>query len=97
MNRQERGLDGLATSVRDTQSIIENQGNVANQAWQQTVYGGLHITQSALAAMTLSPTSTVPFRRDLDFIVRGNLLDQIDRKCSAPASRVALVGLGGIG
>jgi hypothetical protein len=44
-----------------------------------------------------SPLSTVPFRRDPDFIDRPILLDQLDEKCSAPASRVALVGLGGVG
>ncbi|RAH42507.1 uncharacterized protein BO95DRAFT_517069 [Aspergillus brunneoviolaceus CBS 621.78] len=43
------------------------------------------------------PLSTVPFRRDPDFVDRGTLLDQIREKCSAPASRIALVGLGGVG
>lgn len=42
------------------------------------------------------PSSTVPFRRDPGFIDRG-YLDQIHEKCSEPASRTALVGLGGIG
>jgi nucleoside phosphorylase len=44
-----------------------------------------------------SPLSTVPFRRDADFIDHGTLLDQIHEKGSAPASRIALVGLGGVG
>ncbi|RHZ73115.1 hypothetical protein CDV55_108323 [Aspergillus turcosus] len=44
-----------------------------------------------------SPLSTVPFRRDPDFVERGTLLDQIQEKCLAPASRIALVGLGGVG
>ncbi|PYH80994.1 TPR-like protein [Aspergillus uvarum CBS 121591] len=43
------------------------------------------------------PLSTVPFRRDPDFVDRGTLLDQIREKCSVPASRIALVGLGGVG
>ncbi|KAG9200844.1 hypothetical protein G6514_006552 [Epicoccum nigrum] len=43
------------------------------------------------------PSCFVPFRRDPDFVGRTTLLDQIDKKCSIPASRVALVGLGGIG
>ena len=98
MNQQARSLHGLATSSRDTQSTVENQGNVANQALQQTVYGGIHINQSVLTTTTMpTPTSTVPFCRDLDFIDRGDLLYQINMKCSTPASRVALVGLGGIG
>ena len=44
-----------------------------------------------------SPLSTVPFRDDPDFIDRGTLLDQIHEKCSKPAARIALVGLGGTG
>lgn len=43
------------------------------------------------------PLSTVPFRRDPDFVGRGNLLDRILEKGSASASRIALVGLGGVG
>ncbi|KAF2865053.1 P-loop containing nucleoside triphosphate hydrolase protein [Massariosphaeria phaeospora] len=43
------------------------------------------------------PACLVPFRRDPDFVERGTLLDQIRKRCSAPASRVALVGLGGVG
>jgi hypothetical protein len=51
----------------------------------------------------LSPSSTVPFRRDADFVERkishdrGTLLEQIEQQCSAPAARVALVGIGGAG
>ncbi|KAH7372279.1 P-loop containing nucleoside triphosphate hydrolase protein, partial [Pyrenochaeta sp. MPI-SDFR-AT-0127] len=43
------------------------------------------------------PCCAIPFRRDSDFIDRGTLLDELQEKCSAPASRVALVGLGGVG
>jgi hypothetical protein len=43
------------------------------------------------------PSCFVPFRRDPDFVDRGTLLDQIRERCAAPASRVALVGLGGVG
>ncbi|USP81615.1 TPR-like protein [Curvularia clavata] len=43
------------------------------------------------------PSCFVPFRRDPDFIDRGTLLDQIRQRCAAPASRIALVGLGGVG
>ncbi|KIM96916.1 hypothetical protein OIDMADRAFT_131494 [Oidiodendron maius Zn] len=42
------------------------------------------------------PSSTVPFRRDDDFINRDSL-DKIRQICSKPASRAALVGLGGVG
>ncbi|OTA82915.1 hypothetical protein M434DRAFT_400839, partial [Hypoxylon sp. CO27-5] len=43
------------------------------------------------------PTSTVPFCRDADFVERGDLLHRIEQICSGPASRAALVGLGGVG
>ena len=43
------------------------------------------------------PLATIPFRRDPDFVNRGDILDQIDQRCSEPAGRVALVGLGGVG
>ncbi|KAK4651778.1 LOW QUALITY PROTEIN: hypothetical protein QC762_0096210 [Podospora pseudocomata] len=43
------------------------------------------------------PFATIPFSRDPDFVNRGDILEQIDRRCSEPAARVALVGLGGIG
>jgi hypothetical protein len=50
-----------------------------------------------------SPSSTVPFRRDADFVDRRTypdgktLLEQIQQQCAAPAARVALVGIGGAG
>ncbi|KAJ4347684.1 hypothetical protein N0V85_009748, partial [Neurospora sp. IMI 360204] len=43
------------------------------------------------------PSATIPFSRDPDFVNRGDILDQIDQRCSEPAARVALVGLGGVG
>ncbi|KAJ5332325.1 P-loop containing nucleoside triphosphate hydrolase protein [Penicillium brevicompactum] len=45
----------------------------------------------------IEPLSTIPFRRDRDFVNRGTLLDQLQDKASVPGSRVALVGLGGVG
>ncbi|KAJ5160967.1 uncharacterized protein N7482_007971 [Penicillium canariense] len=44
-----------------------------------------------------SPLSTVPFPRDLDFVSRNTLLHWIHEKSSVPGSRIALVGLGGVG
>jgi hypothetical protein len=43
------------------------------------------------------PLSTVPFRRDPDYVQRGRLFEDISSKLSRPAARVALVGLGGVG
>jgi tetratricopeptide (TPR) repeat protein len=38
-----------------------------------------------------------PFRRDVDFINRGTILEELDKSASEPASSVALFGLGGVG
>jgi hypothetical protein len=43
------------------------------------------------------PSCFVPFRRDPHFVHSGTLLDQVRERCAAPASRIALVGLGGVG
>ncbi|KAJ3569922.1 hypothetical protein NPX13_g5913 [Xylaria arbuscula] len=43
------------------------------------------------------PSFNIPFRRDADFVERKTILDQIYQACLRPASRVALVGLGGVG
>lgn len=50
-----------------------------------------------LASRPPKPSSTVPFRRDCDFVDRGDLLSRVDERCSQPAGRAALVGLGGVG
>jgi hypothetical protein len=44
----------------------------------------------------LIPSSTVPFRRDQDFI-DCEILSDIRHICSLPASRAAIIGLGGVG
>lgn len=44
-----------------------------------------------------NPLSTVPFVRDLDFVSRDALLRRIYEKSLVPGSRIALVGLGGVG
>ncbi|KAK3688861.1 P-loop containing nucleoside triphosphate hydrolase protein [Podospora appendiculata] len=46
---------------------------------------------------TPRPFSTVPFRPDPDFVERPNITAWLRKHCSQPPSRVALVGLGGIG
>ncbi|KAJ5213388.1 hypothetical protein N7449_000557 [Penicillium cf. viridicatum] len=44
-----------------------------------------------------SPLQDVPFPRNADFVTRNTLLPWIHEKSSVPASRIALVGLGGVG
>ncbi|KZM21778.1 ADP binding [Ascochyta rabiei] len=48
------------------------------------------------AKMKRMPLSTVPFKRDSDFVTR-DCLDAIRQLCAKPAARAALVGLGGVG
>ncbi|KAJ5644622.1 hypothetical protein N7507_010633 [Penicillium longicatenatum] len=44
-----------------------------------------------------SPLLTVPFLRDVDFVSRDKPLHQMREKNAVPGSRIALVGLGGVG
>ncbi|KAJ5453834.1 uncharacterized protein N7458_004790 [Penicillium daleae] len=46
---------------------------------------------------TPTPLSTIPFARDPDFVDRGTLLDEVHSISSSPASRLAVVGIGGVG
>ena len=63
----------------------------------------LHPAPGEQSETLLLPSSTVPFRRDVDFIDRrtshdvDTLLEQVQQRCAAPAARVALVGIGGAG
>ncbi|KAJ5967735.1 Tetratricopeptide-like helical [Penicillium viridicatum] len=43
------------------------------------------------------PLSTVPFAQDQEFVSRDALIRQIREKSLVPGSRIALVGLGGVG
>ncbi|CAJ2506644.1 Uu.00g078300.m01.CDS01 [Anthostomella pinea] len=44
-----------------------------------------------------NPSSIIPFGQDNDFIQRGNTLDRIHQASATPGTRIALVGLGGVG
>ncbi|KAH7069948.1 P-loop containing nucleoside triphosphate hydrolase protein, partial [Paraphoma chrysanthemicola] len=59
--------------------------------------GSIHVAAPERRETPPRPACFVPFRRDPDFVDRGTLLDKIREQCAAPASRVALVGLGGVG
>ncbi len=47
--------------------------------------------------MPPKPYFTVPFSRNVNFLDHGDILTQIFGICSGKATRVALVGVGGIG
>ncbi|KAF2475957.1 TPR domain protein [Lindgomyces ingoldianus] len=80
----------LTTGAKAFTAISDNRGVVLGDA-----SGHAHIV--ARPETPPNPSCTIPFRRDPDFVNRGTLLDQIRERCSAPASRIALVGLGGVG
>jgi hypothetical protein len=39
----------------------------------------------------------IPFGRDTEFVERGTIHEDIEKRCAAPDSWTALVGLGGVG
>ena len=71
------------------------------QYWHFLPSPNLRIDFAALRGFVYSPSlqlfALIPFRRDTDFVPRGDILDQIDRRYAYPPHRVALVGLGGVG
>jgi nucleoside phosphorylase len=57
----------------------------------------IDIHTSTQSGTTIQPVRVMPFLRDPDFVEREEILDQLKQKLSSPNSRVALVGLGGVG
>jgi hypothetical protein len=53
--------------------------------------------QSEGVTVVTKPFSMVPFRRDSGFVDRDDILTRVEEKCSQPAGRVDLVGIGGVG
>ncbi|KAB5566910.1 P-loop containing nucleoside triphosphate hydrolase protein [Coniochaeta sp. 2T2.1] len=91
---------------------INARGGYYDSALQAATEGGFHLAPGKLSAARAEetpltfverpetpppPSATIPFSRDPDFVERGDILDQIDKRCTEPAARVALVGLGGVG
>jgi hypothetical protein len=77
---------GKSTHATMGQQLVVNQlaQLVVNQTSQQTT-------------TKVKPFSSVPFRRDPNYIERVSLLNEIRNKLSEPAGRAVLVGLGGVG
>jgi hypothetical protein len=59
----------------------------------------LIVTYIAQRRIIIKPLSTVPFPKDPDFVGRDSIIAELDAKFSTPAThtRIALVGLGGLG
>jgi N-terminal domain on NACHT_NTPase and P-loop NTPases len=88
-------------------AIAEDVQNLVNyhavKPANPTLYKKLEEIIKETALLAASPSSTVPFRRDVDFVDRGKpnstetILEHIEQRCKPGASRVALVGIGGAG
>ncbi|KAI8633501.1 P-loop containing nucleoside triphosphate hydrolase protein [Xylariaceae sp. FL1651] len=83
--------------MTETTSISFGPENHGFQVGQN--YGPIHLAPACPERPETppKPSFNIPFRRDNDFVERKYLLDRIQRACSAPGSRAALVGLGGVG
>lgn len=103
-DRQQRYRSYVSNLIHDRKSKVE-------EVWRSLLEGlevlrGYHLfralplpdlTPKPVNALLEAAASIIPFRRDADFVERGDLLDRIGMKLSQPAGRVALVGLGGVG
>ncbi|KAL9023048.1 MAG: hypothetical protein Q9196_007413 [Gyalolechia fulgens] len=105
LERALKALKSLAKEDRVQQAVEKIHQNieilVLNQTTRHVDTGDRILEALSRLSVTLptlpTPSSTIPFRRDPDFVDRGAILDQLHQKCALPASRTALVGLGGVG
>ncbi len=74
-----------------------NQGTINNAYFDASQPSRGALTSLERAETPPQPFALFPFCPDPDFVDRGDLLDQISRKCTEPPYRVALVGFGGVG
>ncbi|PVI00780.1 TPR-like protein [Periconia macrospinosa] len=74
------------------------KGNCGFQA--HTINGPVHVEYHPplqRAETPPRPSAAIPFPRDVDFVERGTILDEVHRRHAVAGSWVALVGLGGVG
>ena len=107
-SKLERALKALKSLAKEdkVQQVLEkiyrnNEILVLHQTTRHVDTGDRILEALSKLSMTpailAGPSSSIPFRRDPDFVDRGAILDQLYQKCALPASRTALVGLGGVG
>ena len=105
LKRALKALKSLAKEdrvQRALEKIYENNDILVLHQTTQHVNTGDRILEALSKLSVIPPTlpcpsSTIPFGRDPDFVDRGDILEQLHRRCALPASRTALVGLGGVG
>ncbi|KAM7215496.1 P-loop containing nucleoside triphosphate hydrolase protein [Rhypophila decipiens] len=101
------GQPGTANQFGDRNRMFpnfgESQKNIEGSSYKSG--GGVmnivnninRVSAEERAETPPAPFAIIPFSRDPDFVNRGGILDQIYGRCSEPAGRVSLVGLGGVG
>ncbi|KAK6822874.1 kinesin [Apiospora arundinis] len=92
----------MSKAARERPTVRQQFGNAGasngSRLFQGVVQGDLHLTQPPERPETPpKPTILIPFNRDRDFVSRDTILSQVHNLCSEPASRTALIGLGGVG
>ena len=87
-------IQGL-TNYLSASSALQTANGMTVQCLVVDIVDKLSLTVLDTSTLPI-PSSTVPFRRDRDFVYR-EILSEMQSRCSQPASRVALVGLGGVG
>ena len=105
LERAFKVLKSLAKEDKVQRALEKIYGNIEILVLHQTtrhVDTGDRILEalsklSVTPATLPGPSSSIPFRRDPDFVDRGAILDQLHQRLALPASRTALVGLGGVG
>ena len=88
-------IQGL-TNYLSASSALQTASGMTVQCLVADIIDKLSLTVLDTTSTLPIPSSTVPFRRDRDFVHR-EILSEMQSRCSQPASRVALVGLGGVG
>ncbi|KAI3326362.1 putative kinesin [Xylariaceae sp. AK1471] len=94
----------MSEAVRDRQQFGDTSVADGSQSFQGIAHGDVamnsthhHYAAPERPETPPKPTAVIPFNRDEDFVPRDTILDQVHYLGGKPASRTALIGLGGVG
>ncbi|KAF2654106.1 TPR-like protein [Lophiostoma macrostomum CBS 122681] len=93
LRKSANALRSLRYDVKVERITLVIRGYIQTLTYHAVISTGLSVERTIHRP---TPSSTVPFRRDPRFIDRQELAE-IERRSRLPASRLALVGLGGVG
>lgn len=84
--------------LEDVQFLVsEHNKRIATKDEVQQLAKAVQDVSAIPPSTPPTPSSTVPFSRDPDYVDRQALLERVNAKCSISGSRTVLVGLGGVG